>query len=106
MGRLERHHPDVLRLLDAVISEPFVRSKAPGKLWRGSANQKLVPLSTLGQSRYAACIDTEQRGRQIQFSLNDETVSFIGIPAPGDFERMEQAVVSQGVLLENSSWRA
>ena len=106
MRRLERDHPQVLRLLDAIIPEPFARSKAPGKLWRGSANQKLVPLSALGQSRYAAHVDSQPTARQIQFSLNDDTAWFIGIPAPGDFERMEQAVGSQGVLLEKSSWRA
>jgi len=106
LRQLERRNPQVLSMLDAIITEPFVRAKAPGKLWRGSTNQRLIPLSPLGQSRYAACIDSEPDGREIQFSLSDDTVWFIGIPAPGDFERMEQAVLSQGVVLEKSSWRA
>ena len=104
--RLERRFKQVLDLLDAVITEPFVRAMAPGKLWRGSTNQKLVPLTSLGIQRYAHLVDCVSEGLQMQFTLSTNEAWFIGIPAPGDFERMEKAVRNQGVVLEKTSWRA
>jgi hypothetical protein len=38
-------------LCDAIIAGPYVDRLNPGRLWRGSANQRLVILRELGQAR-------------------------------------------------------
>jgi anaerobic ribonucleoside-triphosphate reductase activating protein len=50
---------ELLGTLDLLIDGPYERRLAPGGLWRGSANQRLVPLS----ERYEqACKDADARG--------------------------------------------
>ena len=42
----------LLALCDAVITGPYIDRLNPGGPWRGSANQKLIPLSELGRERF------------------------------------------------------
>ena len=115
LGALRRRHPDVLALLDVLIPEPYVAARrgavagraAPPR-WRGSGNQPLVPLTPLGRARYAGA-DEAQHGEdaeRLQVSLEHGAVWFIGIPGPGDLERLEARARARGVVLEDVSWRA
>ena len=109
-GRSKRHlearHRPVLDLLDAVITGPFVASRAPGKIWRGSANQRLVPLSTLGHSRYDAYIDRDSEANRLQATIDGGTIWYIGVPRPGDFAAVETALAKRGIVHESASWRS
>src|SRR3954468_8713908 len=57
LRRLQRLHGQVLEQLDGVISGPFVAARPTRLVWRGSANQELVPLTQLGRERYGPYID-------------------------------------------------
>jgi anaerobic ribonucleoside-triphosphate reductase activating protein len=107
LRHLERQYPNILIRLDAIIPEPYVDSLPRGKVWRGSANQPLVPLSPLGRKRYAALLAAEPDGKgKLQVSVDAEGVWYIGIPDRGDMDRLEAAAYRRGVVLGGVSWRA
>ena len=74
---------DVLGLLDAIIPGPFVAAQAPGKLWRGSANQELVALTELGRRRYDGYVDRPADRLRLQAVADGAMVWYIGVPRPG-----------------------
>ena len=111
LGGLRRRHADILDRLDVLIPEPYVGARAaaggdaPGR-WRGSSNQPLVPLSRLGRARYGGEAPVADERPRIQVSVEHGAAWFIGIPRPGDMERLEERARARGVLLGGVSWRA
>ena len=103
--RLQREFAPILTLLDAIIPEPFQARRPTRLLWRGSANQPLIPLSPLGQERYAPYLDREAEHRPFQVAVDGERVWAIGIPGAGDMERLEQRCAGHGLRLGGVSWR-
>ena len=104
---LQQRHAKVLALLDAVIPEPFIDSQEPVGVWRGSANQSLVPISALGQQRYANYIAAPltEGDKRMQVAVDGGRVWMIGIPARGDMAKVEALCANRGLSLENVSWR-
>ena len=111
LRKLRRRHADILARLDALIPEPYVeaprgaRAPAPGR-WRGSANQPLVALTPLGRARYGEGAQPAERAPRIQVGVEHGAVWFIGIPRPGDLDRLEEQARARGVVLGGVSWRA
>ena len=111
LRELRRRHADVLARLDALIPEPYVEAgpgpgaPAPGR-WRGSANQPLVALTPRGRARYGDGAQPAERAPRLQVSVEHGAVWFIGIPKPGDLDRLEQQARARGVVLGGVSWRA
>ena len=103
---LRARHPEILARLDAVIPGPFVAAQAPGKRWRGSANQELIPLSRLGHERYAAEVDREAGPTRLQVGSDGERIYHIGVPAPGDLDALEAALARRGLGYQEASWRS
>ncbi len=103
--RLQQEFAPILALLDAIIPEPFQAQRPTRLIWRGSANQPLIPLSPLGQERYAPYRSLEVERRPFQVVVDDERVWGIGIPGSGDLERLEQQCAERGVQLGEMSWR-
>ena len=111
LRRIERRHPDILALLDVLIPEPYVAKRSDARRdartrWRGSSNQPLVPLTPLGRQRYADEARCTEEAPRLQVSVEHGAVWFIGIPGPGDMDRMEQRARARGVVLREVSWRA
>ncbi len=104
---LERRHPKLLALLDAVIPEPYVDGLPQGRVWRGSANQPLVPLSERGRDRYAAYVHAPAAadGKRMQAAVEGGRVWLIGIPGRGDMAAVESLCASRGLALTQVSWR-
>jgi anaerobic ribonucleoside-triphosphate reductase activating protein len=93
-----------LDLCDVVVTGPYVRAQAPGGRWRGSANQELVIRTDLGRSRCGAADDVSDRAR-IQLIVDGGRLLVVGVPEPGDLDRIETGLASRGVTLEFPSWR-
>ena len=110
LRRLKRRHAYILGLLDALIPEPYVDRRdaaaSPRSLWRGSSNQPLVPLTALGRERYGDDSAATENAPRIQVSIEHGALWFIGIPRPGDMERLEDRARARGVVMEDVSWRA
>ena len=104
---LEKRHARLLAKLDALIPEPYADALPLTHLWRGSANQKLLPLSTRGEALYRPYIDTaaEAFGKRIQIQLDGDRLWSIGIPARGDMVALETLAQERGLSLSNVSWR-
>ena len=104
---LERKHPQLLALLDAIVPEPYVDNVPVTHVWRGSRNQPLVPLTARGRSRYAEFVDApiEAGGKRMQAAVEGGRVWMIGIPGRGDMAKVEALCASRGLTLGKVSWR-
>lgn len=112
---------EILDMCDAVITGPYVDRLNPGGrhpeggslLWRGSANQRVVPLSPLGRERYGALADIgetgDETGPRVQVSVDEgpegRRVYYIGIPRRGDMEHLTSRLDRAGVRSGDVSWR-
>lgn len=105
MRELERRHPRVLALLDAVIPEPFIDARPTARPWRGSENQPIVPLTPLGVARYGAA-DAHVHDPRLQVRVDGERIWYIGIPRHGDMDRLENRCRERGLEFKGVSWRA
>lgn len=100
---LRRRAPEVLSRMDAVIAGPYRRDRGQAGALAGSANQRLLLLSPIGHERFRS-VETGGRPR-MQVAIEDGQVWMIGIPRPGDMERIEADLASRGVELSGVSWR-
>ncbi|WP_243719638.1 4Fe-4S single cluster domain-containing protein [Actinomadura sp. KC06] len=112
---------EILDMCDAVIAGPYVDRLNPGGrhsrggslLWRGSANQRVVPLSQLGRERYGALAGIgktgEDTGPRVQVSVDEgpegRRVYYIGIPRRGDMDHLTSRLDRAGVRSGDVSWR-
>ena len=104
---LARRHPRLLARLDALVAEPYVESLPATRLWRGSANQPLLPLSARGRARYAPWLEApaEAGGRRLQLAVDGERAWFVGIPGRGDLDAAAGLCAARGLALDSVSWR-
>ena len=97
--------PSVLALADAVISGRYEAGKPTRLIWRGSANQQLVPLTELGRSRYLPYLLAEPARPAVQVGLGGGGYWIIGVPRRGDLARLEKALRRRGLTPSGVSWR-
>jgi anaerobic ribonucleoside-triphosphate reductase activating protein len=103
---LKKKHAKLLALLDAVIPEPYVDGLPLAKVWRGSANQPLVPLSPRGEARFDPHLETPaEAGKRMQVAADGQRLWFIGIPDRGDMAELEVLCRQRGLTLDAVSWR-
>lgn len=85
--RLERSVAAFEGLIDALITDPFIRDAPQTLPIRGSDNQRLHTLSALGRSRFAGYDTSLRDGGTFDVMFDDDgTVWLAGIPRRGDFE--------------------
>ena len=107
LATLQRKHAATLALLDAIIPEPYADRLPQGHVWRGSANQPLVPLTDRGRARYAALVDAPvaDGAKRMQAAVEGGRIWMIGIPGRGDMAAVEALCASAGSPLRKVSWR-
>jgi anaerobic ribonucleoside-triphosphate reductase activating protein len=117
--------PYVARLAPATAgSEPGHR---PPAAWLGSANQRLVPLSPLGREKYGTGVrddgaqgdrkpqdngsaqdsgsaPDDETSARIQVCVAENRVYYIGIPRPGDMDRLTERMARAGIDPGEVSW--
>lgn len=104
---VQRDFAAQLTLLDAFVPEPFVQGERTDGALRGSANQRVIPLTALGRERYnddALTGELAGQRAQVQVAVDGEAVRFIGIPKQGDMSALRNAARERGVVLERTSW--
>lgn len=101
-GRVRREAPWVMDAVDALIPEPFVAARALGGRWYGSDNQTLLLLTDLARLRHADSGDDHTPSLQVNVSRG--RLSVIGIPRPGDLDRMVQLARARGLSVKDLSW--
>jgi anaerobic ribonucleoside-triphosphate reductase activating protein len=71
-------HRRLIELTDLLVDGPYVHAlREPGRLWRGSVNQRLLPLSDAGHAMVAGRPDV---GVGIEVQVRDTDVVIIGVP--------------------------
>ena len=70
---------------------------------RGSANQRIVALTDLGAARYGAP-DAPPRAA-MQVDVEGDRLYCIGIPRPGDMDRMAERLAAAGIAFGGLTWR-
>ncbi|WP_229075942.1 4Fe-4S cluster-binding domain-containing protein [Actinoplanes sp. DH11] len=100
-----RRCPEAYPGIDALITGPFRITEPTDLLWRGSANQRLIPCSERGEQRFGEWANAERERPELQLQVDDERVWMIGIPGRGDLARVQRALRDQGIELEGVSWR-
>jgi anaerobic ribonucleoside-triphosphate reductase activating protein len=94
-------HPETMALLDCVVAGPFHAGVPTEHPLLGSGNQQVVPLTELGRERYG-----DYHGpRGFQVSAGHDSMLMIGIPRPGDLERLAEASAAVGVDFLETTWR-
>jgi anaerobic ribonucleoside-triphosphate reductase activating protein len=115
LSRLSRvpESREILKMCDAVITGPYVDRLNAGSPLKGSANQRIVPLTALGHERYDTLAgdvaSDEGTGPRVQVSVDEGSegrrVYYIGIPRRGDMAHLERAMTRAGVRAGDVSWR-
>ena len=95
---LDHHVRDLNGLLDALVSDPYLQEATQSLALRGSDNQRLHLLTSLGHARFASFERRKTPDDRRLDVMFDETgaVWFAGIPAHGDFERLSEALTASG----------
>lgn len=99
---LSRAHHDLVEMFDLVVAGPYRRSEPSNRPLCGSDNQSVIPVTTLGQARYASLDDRPL----LQVSMSERGLHLIGIPNTGDLELLESELANRhGVSLGSVTWR-
>lgn len=101
---VERAFPEVLSLLDVIVTGPYDATKPSHHPLMGSANQEIVLLTDLARERYGA-IETADR-RKLQVHLDGDVLTLVGVPAPGVINAIEASASSAGLQLVDPTWGA
>ena len=104
LDHLEKHHSDILELLDVVIPGRFMESRPTNVIWRGSSNQELVLLSELGVTRYSRFLEFEPEKKPMQVAVDGSEIWWIGIPGRGDMDELTRRMAERGVVTGGHSW--
>ncbi|MET9880693.1 4Fe-4S single cluster domain-containing protein [Actinacidiphila glaucinigra] len=94
-----------LALADAVITGRYRAGEPTRLVWRGSANQRLVPRTPLGRRRYGPHLRRLADRPELQVRVTDTAVHFIGVPRAGELSALERDLAAQGVTFRENTWR-
>jgi anaerobic ribonucleoside-triphosphate reductase activating protein len=84
-------------LIDALVTGPYERDAPQTLALRGSDNQQLHVLTAVGAPIAAFDRPTTPEDRRLDVMFDaDGGAWFAGIPAPGDFQRLRQALKAAG----------
>ena len=103
-GAAEQRAPEALAAADAVITGRFLANRPTRLVWRGSANQQLLPRTPLGTARYADHVDREPDRAPIQVGVDRNGVWLVGVPRAGDLARLAAATGHRGVGGGGTTW--
>jgi anaerobic ribonucleoside-triphosphate reductase activating protein len=102
-SRLSSKYRGILKVIDVLVSGPYIESKTDRLIWRGSDNQKITLLSEKAKKIYPASIDrTEWGARSMQFSIIGDSVYMVGIPARGDLDKLYRKMKEKGISCSRS----
>lgn len=101
-----------LRHADAVVAGRFRIAEPTALVWRGSANQRLLPRTALGRARYAPHLGRQVTGPAVQVVVEAgrepgeaPVAHLLGVPARGELRFYERWLAQRGLRLRDRSWR-
>lgn len=100
--RVKKNFSYILDVCDLLLAGPYVSSLQPVGLL-GSSNQSQIFLTSIARRRYASCV-VSGVGNKMQLEYDGRQLYLIGIPQPGDLERMEAELEKCGIRMGSVSW--
>ena len=97
--------PALASCADAAMLGRFDITRPTELIWRGSANQRLITFTALGEERYAGYQQATTAAPAMQFVVEDERIWTIGIPRIGDLPALERRLRARGIEVSSVSWR-
>lgn len=97
--------PQLHARTDAVVLGRFDITQPTDLLWRGSADQELIPLTPLGRQRFEEYLAQTSTTPPMQFAVDDQGLWLLGVPRIGDLPELERHLRDDGILLGDVSWR-
>ncbi|MGZ3145025.1 4Fe-4S single cluster domain-containing protein [Lentzea chajnantorensis] len=105
LDELNGQQADVLHRVDAVVTGRYSAGEPTRLIWRGSANQRLVPLTPLGEQRYRHFVDLAPVRAPVQVRVDDGVLWVVGVPPAGTLPKVERNLRDQGIVFEEAAWR-
>jgi len=99
-----RRAEGTLASADAVITGRYVASRPTRLIWRGSSNQRLIPLTDRGAARYNAFVAHVPAQSPMQIGRDGADVLLIGVPRAGDLRRLDAAMRRSGIDPFPATW--
>jgi anaerobic ribonucleoside-triphosphate reductase activating protein len=90
---------------DAVVVGRYRVQEPTRLIWRGSANQRLIPLTPLGRERYAPYLDLAPQHPPMQVLVDDTDIRLIGVPPAGGLTGLEKNLHAAGIGFKEVTWR-
>jgi anaerobic ribonucleoside-triphosphate reductase activating protein len=105
LDELDEQQSGVLGQVDAVVTGRYSAGEPTRLIWRGSANQRLIPLTPLGEQRYRHFVDLAPGRAPVQVRVDDGVLWVVGVPPPGTLPGVERNLRDQGIVFEEAAWR-
>lgn len=103
--RLFKRFPNTLDLIDVLISGPFIAGNTRHRPLVGSDNQEIRYLNSSFRALFTEYLDSSKEATPFQVQVADDSVWLIGIPQPGDMQKLVNDLQSNGIELGEVSWR-
>lgn len=103
---LQESFPDIVDLVDVLISGPYVSARGCSSPLIGSDNQVITYLNDALVPAFREYIHRSMSAPPFQVEVTNEGVWMIGIPRPGDLDALMADLSQRGVRLEDVSWKA
>jgi anaerobic ribonucleoside-triphosphate reductase activating protein len=101
--KLHQEYQHILDYIDVVITEPYNERLETAYL-RGSTNQEIIILTSLGNERYAQ-ENSILTNKKFQVAIDRQEIHLIGIPERSDINKLEAYCADNGLNFINSSWQ-
>jgi anaerobic ribonucleoside-triphosphate reductase activating protein len=90
-----------LQQIDLLIDGVYLEQQHGDLLWRGSANQRLLPLSERYQTLISNLLDRGDRSVGLEFFMEETgEVGFVGVPnQPGFYQEFVSRMLNHGVII-------
>ncbi len=92
----------LLQKIDLLIDGLYIEKLHGDLLWRGSANQRLLPLTERYRSLITALLSDADRSAGLEFFMGlAGELSFVGVPnKPGFSQEFEARMLKRGVIVQ------
>ncbi|WP_030824398.1 4Fe-4S cluster-binding domain-containing protein [Streptomyces hygroscopicus] len=94
-----------VRHADALVTGRFRAAEPTALVWRGSANQRLLPRTARGRARYREHLARTESGPRLQMVEGEGDVLLYGVPGRGELAALERRLRRVGITLTGASWR-
>lgn len=100
-GAARRRSAALWEAADVVVAGPYRRDRPSDHPLLGSNNQEVVEITALGAHRLGQMSGL----RRVQIAIQGRDLALLGLPRPGDLDRLRETLERRGVCFESVSWQ-